>query len=254
VDFYERALTRYRSHSDAPRHRDTTLLGDIVVELLDSGGLDPVIVDLGAGSGELVEEVRRRTGRPIHAVDASPAMVTAARENGVDVVLGDFVEWLDACRTTIDLAIASDVIEHLDRQTQLDFLDAVRSRLSDTGVLVIKTVNARGLFSRQVMYGDITHQAFLTPESAAQLVGLADMRIERVIGTAPRTCDHFGRMRKAAWQVISAIALLVRVIETGKRQRIWTENMILVVRPEAAAGAVSEVAHPQDERDAGRPG
>ena len=52
------------------------------------------VVDLGCGPGNLTETLTQRwPGAVIEAVDSSPEMVAAARERGLDAVVGDIGAW-----------------------------------------------------------------------------------------------------------------------------------------------------------------
>jgi hypothetical protein len=79
-----------------------------------------------------------------------------------------------------------------------------------------------------VIYGDLTHVTIFTPQSLAQLlrpVGFVDLAFYE---TGPIPIRLRGKLDVALWRSIKGLANLVRSIETGKRQSIWTENFICV--------------------------
>ena len=51
--------------------------------------------------------------------------------------------------------------------------------------------------------------------------------------TGPAPVGAKGRVRALAWSVIRMLANAARKIETGKTQRIWTENVICACRRSA---------------------
>jgi hypothetical protein len=71
-----------------------------------------------------------------------------------------------------------------------------------------------------------------TSDSLAQLLrpcGFADLMFYE---TGPIPLRVRGRLNVALWHVTKLLANAVRRIETGKSQRIWTENFIcLAYRP-----------------------
>jgi len=81
-------MTQTWSPSDYARHAD--FVPALAAPLLDR--LEPLsgcrVLDLGCGDGVLAREMVTR-GALVVAVDASPAMVAAARDRGVDARLGD---------------------------------------------------------------------------------------------------------------------------------------------------------------------
>jgi hypothetical protein len=103
---------------------------------------------------------------------------------------------------------------------------AMYAALQPGGRVLIQTANGAGLFSRQVVYGDLTHVTIFTPESLGQLlrpVGFQDLTWYE---TGPVPIRLRGKMDLLLWSVIKQVANTIRTIETGKRQAIWTENFI----------------------------
>src|SRR5207302_8404055 len=98
--------------------------------------------------------------------------------------------------------------------------------LKPNGRLLVQTANGAGLFSRQVIYGDLTHLTIFTPQSLAQLlrgVGFVDLSFYE---SGPIPIRLRGKLDVALWSALKAVANVIRSIETGKHQQIWTENFI----------------------------
>lgn len=76
------------------------------------------VVDLGCGPGNLTLSVRRRwPDAVIEAVDSSPEMVEAARERGVDAVVGDVAAWSPEPDT--DVVLSNAVLQWVPEHVQL---------------------------------------------------------------------------------------------------------------------------------------
>lgn len=68
------------------------------------------VVDLGCGPGHLTELLARRwPDTTVEALDSSPEMVAAARERGIDAVLGDVADWTPAPDT--DVVVTNAVLQ-----------------------------------------------------------------------------------------------------------------------------------------------
>jgi trans-aconitate 2-methyltransferase len=66
------------------------------------------VVDLGCGPGNLTVSLDQRwPDAVIEAVDSSPEMVAAARERGVDAVVGDLADWSPKPETDVVLSNAA---------------------------------------------------------------------------------------------------------------------------------------------------
>ena len=78
-----------------------------------------------------------------------------------------------------------------------------------------------------MIYGDLTHMTIFNPGSLLQLLTLSGFDQIEFFETGPAPMGLTGRLRAhRPRSVIRGAASLVRRIETGKLQRIWTENMI----------------------------
>jgi methionine biosynthesis protein MetW len=99
------------------------------------------LLDLGCGDGRWTVEVARHVGtNDIHGVEMLEARAAAARERGVDVVVADLSQPLDAYEdASFDVIHSNQVIEHL-RDTD-GFLREIRRLLRPDGYAVVSTNN-----------------------------------------------------------------------------------------------------------------
>lgn len=113
------------------------------VDLVARIGLDPAevaeVVDLGAGSGNLVGLLRRRfPAARVTAVDADEAMVARAREevadDRVEVVLADAATW--APPAPVDLLFSNAALHWLDDHDRL--LPRLLGHVRPGGVLAVQ--------------------------------------------------------------------------------------------------------------------
>ena len=66
------------------------------------------VVDLGCGPGNLTVTLRQRwPDAVVEAVDSSPEMVEAARERGIDAVVGDLAQWSPKSDTDVVVSNAA---------------------------------------------------------------------------------------------------------------------------------------------------
>lgn len=70
------------------------------------------VVDLGCGPGNLTQTLAQRwPDATVHAVDSSPEMVAAARERGLDAVVGDIAEWVP--EPDVDVVVSNAALQWL---------------------------------------------------------------------------------------------------------------------------------------------
>ena len=137
-------------------------------------------LDVGCGAGLLAEPLAR-LGAKVTGLDASPELISVAREHAagqgveIDYRVGELIE----CHGQFDLIPCMEVIEHVADPAA--FVSALAKRLAPDGLLVLSTPNATG-WSRLLMItigeglGQIprgTHDfdKFISPDRMKLLLG-----------------------------------------------------------------------------------
>ena len=191
-------------------------------------GLDrgAAILEIGCGGGELLAYLGRRGFSHAMGIDISAEQVALARGRGVRAEVADVFGFLGGRADAFGAILAVDVLEHLTRDELVELAPLLFTALRPGGRLLVQTANGAGLFPRQVIYGDLTHVTIFTPQSLAQLLRPAGFVDLAFYETGPVPIRLRGKLDLALWSGIKALANLVRRIETGKRQSIWTETFL----------------------------
>ncbi len=194
-------------------------------------GKDEPVFEAGAGHGNFIAYLKGKGFTCIQGADLASSLVDSARRDGHDVILGNALEILAAKPDgTLGAIVAIDVVEHLTKSELVSLLNQSMRCLRPGGTLLIQTVNGQGLFPGQIMYGDFSHVTILNPSSLGQLLsatGFCDPVFKESV--------YFGYGKKAflrrhLWRAIKSAANLCRWAEAGKRQEIWSENMICTAK------------------------
>ena len=191
---------------------------------------DAPVLEVGCGPGNLLLYLAGEGFTRARGIDISEEQVEIALERGLQAEVADAFEFLPRVAGEYEAVFAIDFVEHFERGELLELLQLIYQALGNDGWLIIQTPNGQGLFPQQVIHADLTHLTILSPSSLRQalhLVGFHDIRFEET-GPVPKGVK--GRVRALLWQVVKMAANLIRMIETGKTQRIWTENLICVAR------------------------
>lgn len=143
-----------------------------------------LVLDLGCGRGEWLN-VLRQEGYQTLGVDSNPAMLQAARDQGLNVQQADLLEGLRLCdASSIAVLSAFQVVEHLPLAVVLEVFSEARRVMRPGGVLLLETPNPENLqVSSYSFWLDPTHQHPLPPPllaNLAQYFGFIDIHIERV--------------------------------------------------------------------------
>jgi 2-polyprenyl-3-methyl-5-hydroxy-6-metoxy-1,4-benzoquinol methylase len=194
--------------------------------LLSGLGRDEPVLELGCGPGHLMEFLQRRGFSHVTGIDISEEQAWLARARGQLVCVADALPFLESNVGRFAAIIAVDFLEHFTRDELMTLVKQIATALRQGGVLMVQTANGQGLFPNQVIYGDLTHMTIFTPGSLGQLLRAHGFGQPTFYETGPVAVRLHGRANVALWGGITGAARLVRQVETGKRQDIWTENFI----------------------------
>lgn len=230
VELYAKYVSRFKSFTLTSEYR--AVWRDIYyyrfLPLLKDRDKDEAILELGCGPGYFLEFLKEQGFTNAKGVDISKEQVEVARQRGVDAKVADIFEFLDSSQDNFDVIIAIDFIEHFTREELLRLFSKIYQMLNDNGLLVLQTPNGMGLFSGQVVYGDLTHLTIFNPGSLEQILKLWGFHNFKFYETSPIAVNYKGKVRLYLWKLITYLEYLSKRIETGKVQKIWTENFICV--------------------------
>lgn len=213
-------------------HQIPDAYGDALFGDAFSGlGPDASILELGSGAGHFMEYLKRKGFQRVRGVDLCEPLVESARQSGLDVTHGNAIQHLAGLPdASLDAIVTIDMIEHLTKNEIISLFSHSVRTLRPGGVIIIQTVNGQGLFPGQIIYGDETHVTVLNPMSLAHLlmmVGFDEPEFRESTYFGPGKKAFF---RKFAWKACKSVANFCRWVEAGKRQDLWSENMICYAR------------------------
>jgi len=191
---------------------------------------DGPVLELGAGDGSMLTYLRSTGFRDVGGIDISEEQAEVARSRGRAVRVQDGFEALSVPAGTLSGIVALDFLEHFTKAEIGDLLRLAATALRPGGFLLVRTPNGQGIFAGQVVYGDLTHATIFTPRSLRQaldLAGFSDVRFKEA--TFVRRGVR-GRLRAFAWSWIRAGANVVRRVQAGTTQDIWSENLLCFAR------------------------
>ena len=147
------------------------------------------VLDVGCGRGEFLE-LLQAAGVSARGLDLNHEMVEVCRARGLNVAEGDVVTYLDSLPdSSLGGVFAAQVVEHLQPEYLLRFLELAHHKLRPGAPIVLETLNPAcwvAFFDSYIR--DITHVWPLHPDTLRYLVlasGFVSARIEYRSPVAP---------------------------------------------------------------------
>lgn len=194
-----------------------------LVESLPAGSK---VLDLGCGTGFLLNWLDRQPGIVPVGVDASKSQVEVARRGlpGIKIDCQDGLSYLREHPNQFAGIFCTDLLEHIPgKDLCLEWLSAVLSALKSGGFLYCRVPNAANLTGCYSRYIDFTHEIAFTSNSLLQLLeasGFQDCQIEPI-----RAAHLSGRLRLLVEQLLHRTIFLI----CGQgRERVFTYNVCAV--------------------------
>lgn len=154
--FYHRLENRYRGSVDEIADRLRIYLPDVEAAVMRTGGKP--VMDIGCGRGEWLG-LLKRAGIDGFGVDTNAVQIEAAKEQGLDVRLGDALKALaDQPDDSLALISAHHLVEHLPFDAVAWIAREAQRVLAPGGVLLFETPHTRNvLVGATTFHTDPTH-------------------------------------------------------------------------------------------------
>ncbi len=201
---------------------------------------DAPILDVGCGRGYALQDVGALGYTRLSGIDIDPGQVAFARQQGLDVTLVESAEKFLADRAGAYAAVLLlDVLEHVPREQQPSFLQAIARSLRPDGCLVCTVPNAGSSIGGFWLHNDYTHLGCFTADSLEYLLAECGFGPVRCSGVEfflrPRFLFWLPTPRTIAWWLRSMLRLRQRAVFVAELG--WVRGRAVVLTPNLLAVA-----------------
>lgn len=176
---------------------------------------DSCVLDLGCGYGEFINNAKVRRRIAVDTWSDMPLHVAPGIETHLASI--DDIDWIDD--DSVDLALASNIFEHVTRDQLSRCLDSLKSKMTSRGVLTIIQPNFR--YAYREYFDDFTHISIYSH------VSLSDFLVAKgweIVEARPRFLPLSLKGGLPVWSPLIAAYLASPLKPLGKQ-------MLITARP-----------------------
>lgn len=131
------------------------------------------ILDIACGAGQFLKYCIVN-GYSLHmGIDHAPEMVEYVKDNVTTQVLNrDALDYIRPTKDYYDLIVANDFIEHISRDTGIQFVGLVYRSLAPGGRIILKTGNMAAFGGLVILYNGLDHECGYTERSLYSLLAI----------------------------------------------------------------------------------
>ena len=189
------------------------------------------IIDIACGAGHFLYFLQKEGYHCSRGIDISQQAIAIAQSMGVhNAAVGDLFEVLPHHKGEFQHVSANDIIEHLKKDTTLDFLDLVYNSLEPGGTVSMTTDNAGSLLGGRGVFMDFTHETGFTVESLRQVLGVAGFENIAVYGETPVVHSLGSAVRAMLWGLVKALIKGYLLIDGSTGLGMWKRELVLEPR------------------------
>lgn len=198
------------------------MYGDLIKSLPEG----TKILDLGCGTGIMVQWLLTQPHITPVGVDSSPSQVDFVRKHlpDTEITCSDGLAYLQKHPNTFGGIFCMDVLEHIpDEDTLLEWVEAAYASLQEGGFFVSRVPNGANLTSSYSRYMDMTHKRIFTRTSLFQLLDAGGFQNCRAM---PIQSHNFsGKVRLVIEALLHRIVFRICGREL---EYVFTSNVIVV--------------------------
>jgi len=143
---------------------------------------DASILDVGCGAGHFLRYLEMNGYSHSEGIELSSQQAKLARSKVNCVVHeGDVAQLLEGHGEGYAAICMNDVLEHIPKDSIVQFLEVLRLGLSENGVLLVNVPQVAGVTTMYSRYIDFTHQQLFTEMSLRQVLMMAGFKEVRFV-------------------------------------------------------------------------
>jgi cyclopropane fatty-acyl-phospholipid synthase-like methyltransferase len=191
------------------------------------------IIEIASGPGIFLRYLKEKGFSNFTGIEMAENYVKLCLEQNLDVVSCDAFDWLKSQPpSSVNIVVAIDFIEHLDKQGFLDFLDLVRHVLTPDGLFIARGPCGDSPFFGLNYYNDITHQTVFTSVALTALMTICGFNTIQIQDEYPNSITGKQKIWKIPFSQLNRFLMRKFILwSTGQYICNLSPNIWIFARP-----------------------
>lgn len=188
------------------------------------------VLEIGCNKGYLLKTLQENGFNNLYGIDLSQSDLDIAQKRTSLNTLKKEDLFIELKENKFDVIISKDVMEHVIKEKQEEFVKSVYQALNEGGVAIIQVPNMDWLMSNHERYMDFTHEVGYTRESFGDVFRLyfKDVSVlpaSYVFTNSLKRKIIFGFIRPL---VLKVIRFILKIVGEGASD-VWFEHREIMV-------------------------
>lgn len=194
------------------------------------------VLEIGPGTGELLQLLNQRGVRDIDIIDNDAAILKHCQKNFKirKAILSKSLDLSKSVNTKYDLIVLTQVFEHIPKSSYQNWIKTLYSALRGGGSIIITVPNGANPLVGTERYGDLQHENIFTIFSFSEMMTYANLKgssfLIRGFEIPPNSPVNI--IRIVLQKILHAIFIAMMMVNGAIYQTLMTPNITLIITKE----------------------
>lgn len=131
----------------------------------------------------------------------------------------------ESLQEKFDCIFSVDFVEHLDKDTVLEFINLCESKLNDGGIFVLRTPCADGIFGAHDRNNDFTHKLSFTSTVLRHLLEMNRFVNVKILDERPFPNSLLNTLKTFGYYSTKLLITIILLFLNLKPPKVWSRSM-----------------------------
>lgn len=188
------------------------------------------VCEIGFGNGELISYLQKKCTF-VCGVEVQNLLIERLIEKNIPAKKS-ISEYENI---EFDLIVLLDVLEHIEAGDLLGFIESIKNKLSDNGIIIARFPNGDSPFSLENQNGDLTHTTYIGTHKIKSIADSIGLKIIRIDGEPLPILQKDGLFKAINRAIARMLRLMIRkflskILMLPINKNYFSSNLIVTLK------------------------